>query len=119
MRGQASRLTDKFKDRIGDTTITNFDLDLLVDVNVLAYTPKKKFLGATYTASVAIPIANAAVTIPRLGDGARTYSLEQRMNDCFDQRFRRTRRKSRIDQLEDSSAVNNSLPAANCANEYR
>lgn len=47
MRRQASRLTDKFKDRNGDTTITNFDLDLLVDVNLRAYTPKKKFLGAT------------------------------------------------------------------------
>lgn len=57
----------RFKDRNGDTAAVDFDLGLIADVNLLAYTPKKKILGATYSASVAIPILNSAVTIPRLG----------------------------------------------------
>src|SRR6185369_12882228 len=38
----------KFKDQNGDTAPINFDLDLLVDLNMLAYTTKAKFLGANY-----------------------------------------------------------------------
>lgn len=59
--------TDKFKDHEGNTAPGDVDLDLVVDMNLLAYTPKKKILGATYTASVALPILNTAITIPRLG----------------------------------------------------
>ena len=60
--------TDKFKGHDGNTVATNFDLDLVVDMNLFAYTTKKKFLGATYTAAAVVPVMNAAVTIPRLGD---------------------------------------------------
>jgi hypothetical protein len=59
--------SDKFKDNNGNTAPIDFDLDIVADMSLLAYTPKKKFLGATYTASVALPIINTAVTIPRLG----------------------------------------------------
>jgi hypothetical protein len=59
--------THTFKDPDGSTVPIDFDMDIIVDLNVLAYTPKKKFLGATYSASVAIPIVNAAITIPILG----------------------------------------------------
>ena len=65
--------TDSFRDNRGNEVGIDFDLDLVADVNLLAYTPKKKILGATYTASVAIPILNAAITLPRVGgnlDGA-------------------------------------------------
>ncbi len=59
--------TSKFKDRDGDKVPVNFDLNLVADMNIFMYTPKKKFLGATYTASVAVPVMNTAVTIPRVG----------------------------------------------------
>lgn len=64
--------TNKFKDRDGNDRDGDFDLDLVADTNIIAYTPKKKIFGATYSASVAIPILNTAVTLPRLGvdDGA-------------------------------------------------
>ncbi len=59
--------TNSFKGRDGNDTDLDADLDLVADVNLLAYTPKKKILGATYTASIAIPILNTAITFPRLG----------------------------------------------------
>ena len=58
--------TSKLKGPDGNTAASAFDVDLVADVNILAYTPKKKFLGATYSASVAIPITNMAITLPRL-----------------------------------------------------
>lgn len=62
--------TSTLKDRDGSKANTDFDLDLVADLNLLAYTPKKKFLGATYTAMVAVPVMNAAITLPRLGADA-------------------------------------------------
>ncbi len=59
--------TKKYKDRNGDTAPVNFDLGIIADINLVAYTPKKKFLGATYSASIAVPIMNSALTIPRIG----------------------------------------------------
>ena len=59
--------TTKFKDRNGDTAPIDFDLDLLVDINLLAYTTKAKFLGATYGMAIAVPIVNTPVSLPRLG----------------------------------------------------
>jgi len=59
----------KFKDQNGNTAPIIFDLDLMVDVNLLAYTTKKKFLGATYGMAVAVPIVNTPVSLPRLGAG--------------------------------------------------
>ena len=61
--------TDKFKDHDGATAPIDFDLDIVADADLLAYTPKKKFLGATYTASVllttALTLASAFVdTLP-------------------------------------------------------
>ncbi|HEX5703582.1 MAG TPA: transporter [Pyrinomonadaceae bacterium] len=60
----------KFKDQNGNTSPLVFDLDLLVDVNLLAYTTKAKFLGANYGMAVAVPIVNTPVSLPRLGAGA-------------------------------------------------
>jgi hypothetical protein len=59
----------KFKDRNGNKAPIDFDLDLLVDFNVLAYTTKAKFLGATYGMTVAVPIVNTPISLPRLGAG--------------------------------------------------
>ena len=59
----------KFKDQNGDKAPINFDLDLLVDLNLLAYTTKAKFLGASYGMAVAVPIVNTPVSLPRLGLG--------------------------------------------------
>jgi hypothetical protein len=59
----------KFKDQNGNKAPINFDLDLLVDLNLLAYTTKAKFLGATYGMAVGVPIVNSPVDLPRLGTG--------------------------------------------------
>ena len=59
----------KFKNQNGDEAAINFDLDLLVDLNLLAYTTKAKFFGATYGMAVAVPIVNTPVSLPRLGAG--------------------------------------------------
>ncbi|HRI03191.1 MAG TPA: transporter [Pyrinomonadaceae bacterium] len=64
--------TSTLKDRDGSKANTNFDLDLVADINLFAYTPKKKFLGATYTASIAIPVMNAAITLPKIGANTAT-----------------------------------------------
>lgn len=59
--------TTKFKDQNGDTAPIDFDLDLLVDLNLLAYTTKAKFLGANYGMAVVVPIVNTPVSLPRIG----------------------------------------------------
>ena len=60
--------TDTFKGPNGNTVPVDFKLNLLVDMNLLAYTPKeKKLLGGTYTVTAAVPIINMPVTIPRIG----------------------------------------------------
>jgi hypothetical protein len=58
--------TSSFKNQGGNKAAINFNLDLLVDFNVLAYTTKAKFLGAKYGASVGVPIVNNAIDLPRL-----------------------------------------------------
>ncbi|HSE21268.1 MAG TPA: transporter, partial [Pyrinomonadaceae bacterium] len=63
---------NELKNRNGSTSSVSLGLDLMADMNLLAYTPKKKFLGATYTASVAIPIQNIAVSLPTIGAGLKT-----------------------------------------------
>ena len=63
---------NKLKNRNGNTSSFNLGLDLMADMNLLAYTPKKKFLGATYSASFAIPIQNIAVSLPTIGAGLKT-----------------------------------------------
>ncbi|HKR11598.1 MAG TPA: transporter [Pyrinomonadaceae bacterium] len=57
----------KFKDRNGDTSALNFDLDLLADFNMFAYTTKAKFLGANVGMAVAVPIVNTPISLPNLG----------------------------------------------------
>jgi hypothetical protein len=54
----------KFKDQNGDTAPIDFDLDLLADFNLLAYTTKAKFLGANYGMSVVVPIVNTPCRFP-------------------------------------------------------
>jgi hypothetical protein len=58
--------TSKFKDQNRDTAPINFDIDLIADLNLLAYTTKAKFLGATYGMAVVVPIVNTPVSLPRL-----------------------------------------------------
>ncbi len=67
--------TDRFNDRNGDEALTNFDLDLIVDLNVVAYTSKAKLLGATYGFSVGIPISNTAISLPFLANDITTFGL--------------------------------------------
>ena len=57
----------KFKNQNGDTSALNFDLDLLADLNLFAYTTKAKFLGANVGMSVAVPIVNTPISLPNLG----------------------------------------------------
>jgi hypothetical protein len=61
--------TKKFKDKNGDTAPIDVDIDLLVDVNLVAYTTRLKFLGANFGMAVAVPIVNTPVSLPRLGAG--------------------------------------------------
>ena len=56
----------KFKDQNGNTAPIDFDLDLLADFNLLAYTTKAKFLGANYGMAIGVPIVNTPVSLPRL-----------------------------------------------------
>ena len=65
----------KFKNQHGNTAGINFDLDLLVDLNLIAYTTKAKFLGANYGMAVALPIVNSPVSLPRLGAGISPTGL--------------------------------------------
>jgi len=58
--------SDKFKDTHGNVAPVDFEKDIVNNLNIIAYTPQKKVLGATYSASVGIPTVNAAVTIPVL-----------------------------------------------------
>lgn len=59
----------KFKNQNGDTSALNFDLDLLADLNLFAYTTKAKFLGANVGMAVAVPIVNTPISLPNLGAG--------------------------------------------------
>ena len=65
----------KFKDQNGNKAAINFNLDLLVDLNLVAYTTKAKFLGAHYGMSVVLPIVNSPVSLPRLGAGISPTGL--------------------------------------------
>jgi len=64
--------TDRLNNRDGDKVPLNFDLDLIVDFNIVAYTTKAKFLGANYGVTVAVPIANTSVGLAFLGDDIQT-----------------------------------------------
>lgn len=58
----------KFKDQDGDTPI-DFDVNLLADFNLVAYTTKAKFLGANYGMAAVVPIVNTPVSLTRLSLG--------------------------------------------------
>jgi len=58
--------TDTFKNQNGNKARLNFELNLLVDFNFIAYTTKAKLLGAKYGASIGVPIVNNAVDLSRL-----------------------------------------------------
>ncbi len=64
-----------FKNRDGDKAPINFDLDLIADMNLVAYTTKHKFLGATYGMAVAVPIVNTAISLPTLGTGISPWGI--------------------------------------------
>ena len=64
--------TSTLKDRDGNRANPDFDLNLVADGNLVAYTPKNKFLGATYSALIIVPVMNAAITLPRLGADTST-----------------------------------------------
>ena len=64
-----------FKDRNGDEVPLAFDLDLIADFNVLAYTTKAKFLGAKYGMALAVPIVSTAVDLNRLGTGISPWGI--------------------------------------------
>lgn len=57
----------KFKDRNGDTAPIDFDLDLIADFNLFAYTTKAKFLRANVGMAAVVPIVNTPVSLPNLG----------------------------------------------------
>lgn len=65
----------KFKDQDGNTAPINFDLDLLADFNLFAYTTRAKFLGANFGMAVAVPIVNTPLSLPRLNLGVSPVGL--------------------------------------------
>ena len=65
----------KFKDQNGNKAPINFDLNLLVDFNLVAYTTKAKFLGANYGMAVGVPVLNTALDLPNLGLGKSSWGL--------------------------------------------
>ena len=67
--------TSTFKDDHGNKAAINFNLNLIADLNVVAYTTKAKFLGATYGVSAGIPIVSTAVDLPRLSTGVSPWGL--------------------------------------------
>jgi hypothetical protein len=58
--------TDRFNNSEGDEVPLNFDLDLIVDFNIVAYTTDVKLLGGTYGMTFAAPILNQSVGLARL-----------------------------------------------------
>ncbi len=67
--------TDRFNNRDGDEVPLNFDLDLLVDFNIVAYTTQAKILGANYGVTIAVPIANTSVGLARLDNDVTTFGF--------------------------------------------
>ncbi|MCM3869201.1 MAG: transporter [Pyrinomonadaceae bacterium] len=67
--------TSTFKDNNGNKAAINFDLDLIADFNILAYTTKAKFLGANYGMMVAIPVVNNAIDLPNLNLGTNPAGI--------------------------------------------
>ena len=65
----------KFKDQDGDTAPIVFDVNLLVDLNLVAYTTKAKFLGANFGMAAAVPIVNTPVSLPRLDVGINPVGI--------------------------------------------
>lgn len=67
--------TSTFKDNNGDKAPIDFKLNLIADFNLLAYTTKAKFLGATYGMAVGVPIVSTAIDLRRLNTGASPWGI--------------------------------------------
>ena len=67
--------TDTLKDSNGNRLPISLKMNLLADMNVVAYTSKKKFLGANYGFVVAVPITNIALDLEHVGPGFSTVGL--------------------------------------------
>lgn len=67
--------TSTFKDNNGNKAPINFKLNLIADFNLLAYTTKAKFLGATYGMTVGVPIVSTAIDLRRLNTGISPWGL--------------------------------------------
>jgi hypothetical protein len=64
-----------FKGQDGNKAPINFDLNLLVDFNLLAYSTKAKFLGAHYGMTLGVPVLNTAVDLSNLGLGKSSWGV--------------------------------------------
>jgi hypothetical protein len=67
--------THKLKDANGNDRPVDVDINLLADVNLLAYTTKHKFLGATYGMAIAVPLLNTPISLSNLGTGVSPKGL--------------------------------------------
>jgi hypothetical protein len=67
--------TDRLNNSDGDEVPLNFDLDLIVDFNILAYTSKAKLFGGTYGAAIAFPILNQSVGLPILREDVGSFGV--------------------------------------------
>jgi hypothetical protein len=67
--------TSTFKNRNGNDLPSNFDINLIADYNIGAYTTKHKFLGATYGFAAVLPVVSTAVDLPVLGTGISPWGI--------------------------------------------
>lgn len=65
----------EFKDKDGHNAPIDFDLNLVADFNVVAYTTKAKFLGATYGMAIGVPIVSTAVDLSRFDLNASPWGV--------------------------------------------
>jgi hypothetical protein len=65
----------EFKDNDGQNAPIDFDLNLVADFNIVAYTTKAKIFGATYGMAMAVPIVSTAVDLSRFDLGASPWGV--------------------------------------------
>jgi len=65
--------TETYKNAKGKSGPAEFALDLVVDMNVVAYTTGAKLLGGQVGMAAMVPVASTAVSLPRLDLGANAW----------------------------------------------
>lgn len=67
--------TDTVKDLNGNDLAKSPNIDIFANVILGSYVTKKKFLGANYAFTVALPVLNTELALPSLNVGSQTWGL--------------------------------------------